>query len=812
MQRVWQDLRFALRQLRKAPGFTFMAVLTLSLSVGAATAVFSVIDAVIIRPLPFNHPERLVFPNTTARAGYGQPASLLSYRDERAQLKSFEALAGYSDYYSVNLESPSGPVSLHAVKGTDNFFNVFGVHPMLGRTFLPGEDQPGKDDIAVLSYEVWQTNFGGDTSVVGKQIRLNGLPYTVIGVMPAGFRYPLSMRNAIYTPLHPDLSWAANRGTHWLRTVGRMKEGVSREQAQADFARVLNDLGRAFPDTDAGRKVQLQPLAAQVEGKASKPLITLAFAVLAVLMIGCVNIAGLLLARGVAREREIAMRAAVGASRWRLVRQMLTESLALALFGMIGGIAVSWLLLVAVRTFLVSAMARGADIHLNWLVLLTALVLSAAASIVASLAPAIRTSGVDPNRALKAGGNAGTGQAQHRVRAAFIVTQVALSLVLLVVSGLLLRTVADYRNSDLGFNPKHILTLEIALSPGRYASRDPLVDFYRPLLERVTHLPDVKAAGLISILPIENWGSNSDVHITGQPPYPPEQEMLAETRMVTPGYFEAMGIPLERGRNLSPAQDTSTNKAGSVVVNQAFVRKFFTNGGDPVGQHIDDSDKAEEKTAIVGVMRNIRQNLYAPPLAEMDWLVDEVPPKDRLSQLSIMSLIVRADGDPEMLIPSLRSVFHDIDATIPFRTPETMTEVVSDTLVFERMESWLFGIFASLAVLLAVVGLYGLIGHEVELRRRDIGVRMALGATRAMVLGMIYRRVLWMLAGGVVCGVAATFAARRLIASVVTMRAMHDAAVIAAVAAVLVVAGVLAAWLPAMRAASIDPSKALRTD
>jgi predicted permease len=809
---MMQDLRYSLRQLRRSPGFAAIVVLTLSLGIGAAAAVFSVIDAVLLRPLPFAHQERLVFPDTTARAGYTQPWSYPSYVDARAQLKAFDALAGYTDYLKINLEGPSGPVSLNSVRGTDNFFNVFGVKPILGRTFLPGEDQPGRDDVAVLSYEVWQTQFGGQANAVGKVVRLDGTPYTVIGVMPAGFRFPLSARNAIYKPLDPEPRLKASRGTHWMRVVGLLKAGVSREQAQADFARVLADIGRAYPDTDAGRTVSIVPLHAQVSGKADGPLKTLIFAVLALLAIACVNVAGLLLARGVKREREIALRAAVGAGRMRLVRQMLTESLMLSVAGLAGGMVVSWLLLAAMRTFLVDALARGTDVHMNWTVLAVALLFSAVTSVVASLAPAVRLSGTDPNRALRAGGGAGTGPGQHRLRSVFVVTQVALSLVLLVASGLLLRNLQGLLKTNLGFDAKAILTAAIDLSPGNYEGRDPLVTFYRPLLERVSHLPGVHGAGLINILPVQNWGSNSDVHISGQPPYPPNQEMLAENRLVSAGYFDAMGIKLMHGRMLLQALETPDRPASAVVVNEAFRRKFFSAGGDPVGTHMDDHDKAELKTGIVGVVSDVRQDLQQPSLAEMDWLIDQIPVKERLGDLANMMLVVRSNGDLQALVPSLRNAMHEIDPTVPFKTPETMTEVVSETLVFERMESWLFGIFAAFALLLAVVGLYGLVNHEVELRTREIGIRMALGSTRGLVLREVLRRVALLMVAGAVAGWVLTLALKRVLASVVEMHASHDAVLLAGVTAGLIAVGVLVSVAPARRAATVDPMQALRNE
>ncbi|MGD0443826.1 MAG: ABC transporter permease [Edaphobacter sp.] len=812
MHQLVQDVRFSLRQLRRSPGFSVIVVLTLSLGIGAAAAVFSVIDAVLLRPLPFAHQERLVSPDTTSAQAYSQPPSYLSYLDTRAQLKTFDALAGYSSFKKINLEGPSGPVSLNAVKGTDNFFNVFGVKPILGRTYLAGEDQPGSDDIAVLSYEVWQTQFGGQANVVGKVVRLDGVPYTVIGVMPAGFRFPLSMRNVIYTPLHPDPQWKSSRGTHWLQTVGLLKAGVSREQAQADFARVLADIGRANPATDGGRTVSIIPLHVRVSGKTGGPLKTLILAVLALLAIACVNVAGLLLARGVKREREIALRAAVGAGRMRLVRQMVTESLVLSGAGLAGGMAVSWLLLAAMRTFLVDALARGTDVHMNWTVLVVALLLSAGTSVVASLAPAVRLSGMDPNRALRVGAGAGTGLGQHRLRSGFVVTQVALSLVLLVVSGLLLRNLQGLLKTNLGFDAKTILTTEIGLSLGRYEGKDPLVTFYQPLLERVSHLPGVEGAGLINMLPIEAWGSNSDVHIAGQPPYPPNQEMLAESRLVSAGYFDAMGIKPVRGRMLSQALDTPDRFAGAVVVNEAFRRKFFSGGGDPVGAHLDDNSKPELKTGIVGMVTDVSQDLNQPPLAEMDFLIDEITPKDRLGNLANMVLVVRSSGDLQALAPSLRNAFHEVDATVPFKTPETMTEIVSEALVFERMQGWLFGIFAAFALLLAVVGLYGLINHEVELRRREIGIRMALGSTRGFVMRGVLRRVTLLMVTGVSLGWLLTLALKKLLVTVVVMHAGHDLRLLAGLTAALIAVGVLASIAPARKAATIEPMQALRAE
>jgi predicted permease len=508
----------------------------------------------------------------------------------------------------------------------------------------------------------------------------------------------------------------------------------------------------------------------------------------------------------------MAMRTAIGAGRIRLMRQMLTEGLLLAMVGAAGGILLAWTMLDLMRAFLIKALARGADIHLNLTVLVAAIAVAAISSLAASLYPAIHLSGIDPNRALKAGGSAGTERAQFRLRSGFVITQVALTLMLLVVAGLLIRVVTHYRNSDLGFDPAHIFAVKLNLSRVRYQGRDVLSSFYKPLEERVSHLPGVKAAGFNTLLPIEQYGSNGDTHIAGQPPNPPQREMLAEQRIVSAGYFEVMGTSLHGGRYLSPSLDNASTTAPTVIVNDAFVRKFIPNGLDPVAQKIDDSDKQEKWTRIVGVASNVRQNIYEPPLAERDWLMDEIPQAERTDTFANMVLMVRTSGDPALAIPAVRAAVHDLDPTIPFNDPRTMTEVVSEVLVFERMEGWLFGIFAGLALLLALVGLYGLISHEVEQSARDIGVRMALGATRPGILAMVLRRVAWMLGAGTIVGFALTLAVRKLIGVVIYFNAQREAGGFILLALLLVAAGLAAALIPALRAASIEPMQALRSE
>ncbi|AXC14221.1 Permease [Acidisarcina polymorpha] len=801
-----QDLNYALRQLRRSPGFTLTALLTLALGTGVTAAVFSVIYAVMIQPLPYDHPERIIVPQTYSPQGYEQTASYPEYLDWRKQSHSFSALAAFRPYRRINLDGPSGPVSLSLTQGSDNLFDVFGVAPILGRTFLSGEDQPGKNDIVVLSYEVWQQNFGGASDVVGRVVRLDGLPYTVVGVMPAGFRYPISQRDAVYTPLHMIDLLRTSRGDHWLATVGRLKPGVSVAKAKADMDSVLANVERAFPDQGKGRRMEMRSIAEATIGSTRGPLQILLFAVLAVLAIASVNLAGLLLARGVKREREVALRAAIGASRSRLVRQMLTESLLLALIGVSVGAALAVGLLRAVRVLLIAALSRGADIHLNLPVMLATVGIAVLTSFLAGSIPALRLAAIAPGLSLKTGGSVGAGRGQHRLRASFIVIQVALAMILMVTAGLLLRLLSGLSNGDLGFETRGILAIDINLPQGTYKDRDPRTAFYDPLLEKVRAIPGVQSAGMIQLLPIESYGWNSDITIKGQPPPPASEERLAEDRYVDPGYFQTMGIKLLRGRMIDPKIDTPKSQQVAVV-NEAFVKKFFSPAEDPIGKQFND-----EGTTIIGVVSSVRQDIYQPAMAEIEYPASEIPEADARNLLASMHLVVRSSLPAETLASSLRGAFHDVDPSVPFLQPETMHEVIADVLTMERLENWLFGSFAAFALLLAAVGIYGLIAHEVELSTRDIGVRMALGASRMRVLTMIYKQVGWMLAGGIVAGLAGTLAARKLIAAVVAMHAGSDAPIIAWLVAGVFAAGILAAWFPARRAAGVEPMTALRSE
>ncbi|HSY13648.1 MAG TPA: ABC transporter permease [Verrucomicrobiae bacterium] len=803
-----QDFRFALRQLRKSPGFTIVAVLTLALGIGAATAMFSVIYATVLRSLPFPDPERIVYVETHAAASYIQPSSWPGYQDERAQNQSFDYLAGFSQFAGVNLDTGSQVIHLHNTSTSDHFFDVFGVKPLVGRTFLPGEEQEGRNNVAVLSYEVWQQNFGGNPSAVGSSVHIDGFPYTIVGVMPAGFRFPLSMPNLIYTPLRISKELRTARGDHWLQIIGHLKPGLTVEQAQADMNHVLVNLGRTNPDTDKGRTARVMPLTMHITGQEEREALwIMAAGVLFVLLIACVDVAVMLLARGVGRQREMAIRTALGAGRVRIVRQILFENLVLGLISAGVGLLLAWGLTMGMSQFLTKSFQRGGNIQLNWAVFLAAFAIAALSSLAFGLIPAKKMSSVDPNRSLKSGAAAGTDRGDYRLRSGFVIAEVALSLMLLVCTGLVLMQLWRMQHLDFGYTTDHLLTLEINVSPGEYAGKDLDAALYRPLADKVRAIPGVTGVGYNRLIPLIEWGWNSGIEMVGKPPDPPDHERLAEVRMVSPGWYQAMGLKLLRGRLFDPGID----KPGAqdvVVVNQKFVDTFLP-GEEPIGQQIKQDSGGQR---IVGVVSNGRQSVVDSMLAEVDYPMSQVPLKDSAEMLTPMALFVRTTVPPDAIVSQLRQALHEVAPSVPFQTPETMDDVLAESLVFDRMQGWLFSIFAAIALVLALIGIYGVLSQEVSLQTRDIGLRMALGASRPDIVRMVLQRAALMMSIGVAVGVLGSVVSRRLLASVIPIEVSRDAAAIATLAIGLSLVGLVASMIPARRAASIEPMQALRNE
>jgi predicted permease len=805
-----RDLRFAFRQLRKSPGFTLTAIVTLALGIGATAAMFSVIDAVILRPLPYKNVNRIVSVQTSSPSGYVQPASWQGYLEMRRLNATFEAFAGYEDYWGMTLKVGEQTRYLNVVQGTDNFFDVFGVKPMLGRTFLPGEDQPGKNNVVVLGYEVWRQSFNGDRNIVGQTVRLDGAPYIVIGAMPAGFRFPFSKPSLVYIPMHVRPSWVGDYRSHWLQTIGRLKPGVSLELARADMAHTMEEIGQFKPDSDKGRTSALVPISKALRGASELSEVGLLLgAVFAVLLIACANVAGLQLARGVAREREMALRVAIGATRTMLVRQLLVENSILGLLGAAAGILFAAGLLAAMKAFLAHAFMRGANVQLNLEVIAATLSAGVLSSLGAGLLPAWRAAKSDPNRTLKTGASAGISRRQHRLRATFVVTQIALSLVLLVFSGLLLRTLQGMLHADIGFSTSHLLTVGINIPAGEYKGRDYVQELLRPLEARVQAMPGVTGAGFIDQGPLYGYGSGSSMELVGYPPDPPDRERSSETRTVTQGYYAALGLPILRGRNFG-SQDTYTSEPVAIV-NEAWVKEFLKGNVDPLAQAFRQADG--NNIAIVGVAGNARQDAMESPRPEIDFPFSRFNLKEQQDAGSLtVGLYVRNVVSPLSIVPQLRNAVHDVAPTIAFQTPSTMGEVLDEALVTNRMESWLFGLFASIAVLLAAVGIHGLLMQDAASRTRDIGVRMALGATRAGIARLMFARIAALLAIGLLSGAVLTVLLSRIVASVLVIRFERDGTVIALLAVSLSLVGFLAALIPIRRAASIDPMRALRTE
>jgi putative ABC transport system permease protein len=805
------DIRYALRQLRTAPGFAITAILTLALSIGLAATVFSVFDAVLIRPLPFGHTNRLMDVKTHSPEGYQQPASWPEYRFWRDNSAKVINLAGYTET-TANLQAGGAPFPVHALGVTTNFFQVVDVRAFLGRTFLPSEGEHGHSDVAMLGYSLWQHRFGGDRSILGHVVEYDGHPLTVIGIAPAGFRFPLAQIEQIFVPMPVTSGFAGYEeaaGSHWLRSIARLQPGVTREQAQGAMRSVLLAYAatQANDPTLPSRRLQLVPIGESLLGQTSALVSELTLAVLAVLLLGCVNIAGLMLARGLRRERELAVRTALGASRLHLARQLIVEICLLAFAGTLGGFAFAAGLLAATRALLITALDRGSEVHLNLLVFAAALLASLLTLLLAGLLPLRQVFSVAPTAALRSGTqSAGSSRGRNRLRTGFLVAQVALAMLLLTTSALLLSSLHSLRSVNLGFHLDHLLLEEVALTPGGANQANPYTLFYRPLLDKLKATPGVADAAIISMMPLQNYGMNSEIKIAGEPPAPSGQNTLAEIRFVSPEYYKTIGARLIRGRLPSDAIDNPTTS--NVIVNQAFVRRFFRPGEDPIGRKLD----FDHPEIIVGVTSDLRQDLFEPQLPEFDLPLSSLPGKDAFGVARDVELLLHTTLPAAALRDTVHRAMAEVDPTVPFRPALTMDDVLSESLTMQRLENWLFGAFGLLALILALVGLYGLVSQEVAQSRREIGIRMALGASRYRVLSTTLRRVAIVAGGGVVAGVLLSLASRQLLNALLPVHAAHQLALYLLLACVMELLALWAAWAPARRAASIDPVEVLRAE
>ncbi len=810
MHTFLQDIRYGLRGLLKRPGFTAVAVITLALGIGANAAIFSVVNAVLLRPLQFKDPERLVILWEDASfAGFplNTPAPA-NYVDWKNQTQSFTDMAATQET-SRNITGDGEPQRVVTRRVTANFFSVLGVQPLIGRGFLAEEDRPQADNVVVLSYPLWQSRYGGDRNIVNRTILLNGEKHTVVGVMPAGFQWS-ETEEQLWLPLALDAEEMANRGGHYLTVIARLKPGVSMVQAQAEMSAVMSRIAKDYPRETAEGKVGavVMPLHEQLAGNARRPLMVLLVAVAAVLLIACANIAGLLLARAAGRRREIAVRTALGASRLHIIRQLLTESLLLSTFGGISGLVLAVWSFGFFERLIPEGMKQSTNLKLDASMLLFALAVSVVTGIVFGLIPALQSSRVDLNESLKqSAGRSGAGSGT-KLRSGMIVFEVAASLVLLVCAVLLIQTLFQLFNQYSVLAPEKVLTARTVLPLTKYGDPQKRNAFYQSVLERMESTPGVVSAGYSTSVPLVWKGGTSGFFPEGTKDPLPGMAYDANIRQVSANYLQTMGIPLRQGRYFDAHDNEQAMPVA--IINETMAREYWS-GSDPVGRRFKLGDPRDDIPwlTIVGVVGDVRQmGIDVPVKAEMylpyrqvgkgsNWFI----PRD---------LVVRTNGDPSNLAGAVRQAVHAADPDQPISDVGTMEEVLGHEAAQRRLWMILLTAFAVLALLLASLGIYGVLAYFVAQHRNEIGVRLALGATPARILVLVLRKGMALTLLGVVIGLAASFAVTRLMASLLFGVKAVDPLTFAAVPLLLAFVALLACWIPARRAAKVDPMVALR--
>jgi putative ABC transport system permease protein len=815
MDTLLHDLRYAARMLWRTPGVSLIAVLTLALGIGANTAIFSVVNAVLLRPLPYAHPDRLVlmWEYTTRLPDLDRMfVSYPDYLDWRDQNQSFEHLAVFRDG-GANLTGGDGPERIQVGEASASIFPILGVPPLVGRGFLPEEDRPGAGLTAVISYGLWQRRFGGDEGLVGQAITLDGEAYTVVGVMPQGFHFPEQTPPIdVWVPvgLNAASRGFTSRGNHpGLLALGLLKPGVTFEQARGDMARVMRSISEQHPGPAGDTVVRMTTLTEEIVGDVRPALLVLLGGIGFVLLIACVNVANLLLARALGRQREIAIRAALGASRARVIRQLLTESAMLAIVGGVAGLAIAvWGVdfLIAVSP---ESIPRLAETSVDGTVLAFTAAVSLLTGLAFGLVPALQVSRPDLNEALKEGSRGATdGVRRNRVRTALVVTELALALVLLVGAGLMVRSFARLLDVDPGFNPEGVLAATIPLPSAKYPEDPQQVAFFERVRDRVRALPGVVAAGAVSNPPISGGAWQTNYAVEGREEPDEGAVLFTDVVVASPDYFRVMEIPVRAGRDFSDRDRADGLKVA--LIDETMARTIFA-GEDPIGKRIGidhDDDGNRIWREIVGVVGHVkhygldkasRSQVYVPHA--------QIP-------LSDMTLVVRTAGDPAALAPALRAEVLAVDADQPLSYLGPMREVVADSLAQRRFSMALLGIFALVALVLSAVGIYGVMAYAVTQRTHEIGIRMALGAGRGDVIRMVVRHGMALALAGVAAGAGMALVMSRLIsgqsASLLFEVSPTDPPTFIGVALLLAAVAFLACYLPARRAARVDPMIALR--
>jgi predicted permease len=801
MRGLAQDVRFALRGLRRNPGFTAVAVATLALGIGANSAIFSVVQAVLLRPLPYQEPQRLV---AVLQDGRG-PVSPANFLDLRAQNSVFQQLAA-AQAWQATLTGAGPPEAVRALQLTADLFSVLGVPAARGRTLVAGDDAPGAGRVVVIGHQLWQRRFGGDPGLLGRALLINGESHTVVGIMPPTFQFApfWIMDTELWVPL--DLAARrADRSGASLRLFARRAPQVSLAQAQAQVDTLGRRLAQQFPDDNKGLRLQVVPLHDRAVGQVRRALLVLLGCVSFVLLIACANVANLTLARASARRKEIAVRASLGASRSRLVRQLLTESVVLALAGGALGLLLAAGSIDLLITLAPANLPRLQTVTLDGPVLAFTLAVALGTGLVFGLAPALALTRADPGAGLRQSSRGATeGSRRHGLRSLLVVSQVALALMLLVGAGLLLRSFQRLLAVDAGFDARHVLSAVVPLADPRYQEPARRAAFYQDLVGRVRALPGVEAVGATNHLPIggDIWGLSYTIE--GAPPPAPGDEPSAIYRTIAPGYLRALGMSLLRGRDFHDADRPET--PGVAIVNQAFARQAWP-GQDPLGKRIRVEDGGPNPRAIVGVVKDTRQRDWtAAPTPEMYLAFLQNPPSRGLT------LVVRAAGDPLTLAPALERQVWAIDPNLAVVQVRSMEEVVAQAIGQPRFNLLLLNAFAALALLLAAVGIYGVMAYAVHRRTQELGIRLALGAQTRDLRRLVVGQGMALAAVGVALGLAAAFGTTHIMQAMLFEVTPTDPPTFLAISTLLLTVALLATYLPARRATRIDPLTALRAE
>ena len=801
LEDLWKDLRYGARMLRREPGFTFVAVVTMALGIGANAAIFSVVNTVLLRPLPYEAADRLVWvwDINPAIGLHRSPSSGPNFDDWRRQTTSFEYLAAFTGW-SFNLTEVGEPERLQGAMASPHLFPMLGVSPVIGRLFTPEEEEAGRQRVAVISHGLWQRRFGADPDVISRPVILNDESYTIVGVMPPDFRIPYQAE--VWTPLAMDVL-RPGRGSHFLNVIARLQPGVSIGQAQTEMDNVAEELQRQHPGSNTGWGVELEPLHQRLVGEVKLALWVLFVAVGFVLLNACVNVANLLLARASSRRKEVAIRTALGAGRARLVRQFLAEVMLLALAGGECGILLAYWgvdLLVALSP---RNLPRAEEVGLDARVLLFTLAVSVITGLGFGLVPALTGSRVDLHESLKEGARAAApGPRRGRARGLLVVSEIALAVVLLVGAGLMFKSLLRLNEADLGFDPEGVLTMHISLPQAKYSERKRQAAFCEELLRRVSRLPGVQAVGTVSPLPLTGEATQ-EFFVEGRPLPAPNQGYSTNLQLCSPDYFRAMRIPLVRGR-LFDERDTDKSPP-VVIINETFARRFWPDE-DPLGKRVSLSGPKGPWSEVVGVARDTRHQRL-----EAEAGLQAYRPYAQ-SPIPYVALVARSDSDPSAVAGSIKSEVLALDAGLPVYAVRPMREVIHRTLAPRRLQLTLLGVFAAIALTLAAVGIYGVMSYTVSQRRHEIQIRMALGAQVGDVLTLVIGQGMRLALSGLALGLTGAFGLTRLIESLLYGVSAADPRTYIEIALLLTTVSLAACYLPARRATRLGPSGSMRSE